>query len=154
MHVLPAVQRAERLFGESQAWLSLLPRRALQSRPGAHPRRSLPPLLTRLQQPAAAVVRCKLWSFRAADGACRLYAPDAAGRRAVTWLGGGSLPPELHAWFSGSAERPQVLNPAYRSPPEAEPQQQCLTISPSTGGSFPGGDGGGGLSGGGGGGVM
>ncbi|KAL4443905.1 hypothetical protein ABPG75_011642 [Micractinium tetrahymenae] len=89
-------------------------------------------------QPAAAVIRCKRWSLRSADGACRLYAPDRAGARNASWPGSASTP-EQQAWFSGSAERPQVLNPSYKPPPGAAPLQQCLVISGGGGGGgFPG----------------
>lgn len=96
-----------------------------------------------MQLPAAAIIRCKRWSYCAADGACRLFSPDTPGQQSVGWP--GSATREQQAWYSGSSERPQALNPSYRPPPGAAPQQQCLVISASSGGGvFPGGSGGGG----------
>ncbi|KAL4449531.1 hypothetical protein ABPG77_007175 [Micractinium sp. CCAP 211/92] len=99
-------------------------------------------------QAAAAVIRCKRWSYRAADGACRLYSPDVPGQQAVSWVGGG-VTEEQQAWFSGSAERPQMFDSSYTPPPGTAPQQQCLVLTASSGGTFPGSDSGGGGGGGG-----
>ncbi len=101
-----------------------------------------------MQQAAAAVIRCKRWSYRAADGACRLYSPDVPGQQAVSWVGGG-VTEEQQAWFSGSAERPQMFDSSYMPAPGTPPQQQCLVLTASSGGIFPGSDSGGGGGGGG-----
>lgn len=98
-------------------------------------------LLLHLQQTAAAVIRCKRWSYRAADGACRLFSPDRPGQRTVGLPGSGALPQD-QAWFSGTAEQPLVLRPTGVPSPGATPPRQCLVLATTGGGGdIPGGAG-------------
>ncbi|KAL4443906.1 hypothetical protein ABPG75_011643 [Micractinium tetrahymenae] len=97
-------------------------------------------------QSGAAVIRCKRWSFRSADGACRLFLPDRPGQRNVSLPGSGLPQQEQQTWFSGTAEQPRVLSPLYQPPQGAAPLQQCLVIATTGGGGLFAGGGGGGTS--------